>query len=288
MSYLVKKLSTANRVLQAEGLGGLKSVLSDKKQALFRRLYGTMSRSKWVWNDHWWVGKLVEIRGNKVEVDGCEFGVDSPAILTSHKGRLFFDFVYEAPEREALGRYLNPELPVVEFGASIGVIACLTNKKLNDPQRHVVVEANPDLLALLTENRDRNGCGFSILHRAIAYGRDEITFHQNKDFLCSSVQLSSRKSVTVPTASFREIVDAFDFKYCTLICDIEGGENDLIEYDLDLLGERVTTLIIEIHEKILGQESVKKNLLKLEQAGLILVCKKWETYVFQNRRINPR
>src|SRR6185503_9081601 len=169
-----------------------------------------------VWNDHWWVGKLVEIRGNRVVVDGCEIGLDSPAILTSHKSRLYFDFVYEAPEREALERFLNPELPVVEFGASIGVIACLTNKKLNDPQRHVVVEANPDLLGLLKENRDRNGCGFLILHRAIAYGKDRITFHQNKDFLCSSVQLSSGKSVAVPTASFQEVVDTLDYGRCTL------------------------------------------------------------------------
>jgi FkbM family methyltransferase len=287
MSHLVKKLTTANRALQAEGLGGLKSILSDKKQALYGRLYRSVCRSKWVWEDHWWIGKLVEIRGNRVILGGCEFGVNSPAILTSHKSRLFFDFVYEAPEREALERYLNPELPVVEFGASIGVIACLTNKKLRDPQRHVVVEANPDLLGLLKENRDRNGCSFSILHRAIAYGKDETAFHQNKDFLCSSVQLSSSKSVTVPTASFQEIVDALDYGHCTLICDIEGGENDLIEYELNLISTRVATLIIEIHEKVLGVESVKKNLLKLEQAGLILVCKKWETYVFQNRRINP-
>src|ERR1044072_4533763 len=180
MSYLVKKLTTANRTLQASGLSGLKSVLSDKKQALYGKLYSRVAKTRWVWNDHWWIGKLVEIRGNRVMVDGCEFGLDSPAISTSHKSRLFFDFVYEAPEREALRRDLNPELPVVDFGVSIGVIACLTNKKLNAPREHVVVEANPDLLPLLEENRDRNGCKVSILHRAIAPTTDKIKFHKNK------------------------------------------------------------------------------------------------------------
>jgi FkbM family methyltransferase len=271
-------------VLQAKGLGGLKSVLSDKKQALYARLYANVARSKWVWGDHWWIGKLVELRGNRVTVGGCEFGLDSPAILTAQKSRLFFDFVYEAPEREALERYLNPELPVVEFGGSIGVLACLTNKRLHDPQQHIVVEANPELLPLLIKNRDRNGCQFSVMHRAVAYGAEKIRFNQSKDFLCSSVQHAARKFVTVPTASFREIVEMFDFQCCTLICDIEGGEDDLIEHDLDLLSRRVATLIIEIHEKLLGKTALEKILRRLEQAGLVPVYKKWETYVFENSR----
>jgi hypothetical protein len=89
----------------------------------------------------------------------------------------------------------------------------------------------------------------------------------------------------VPTVSFREIVEKFDFQCCTLLCDIEGGENDLIELELDALSQKVATLVIEIHEKVLGKEAVNRNLLRLEQAGLVPVCRKWETYVFQNKRM---
>src|SRR5438128_5850199 len=251
MSVLAKKLSTASRVLQTQGVGGIRSVLVDKGQALRARLYGRIARSMWVWEDHWWIGKVVELRGNCVKVGGCEFSLDSPAIRTTHKSRLFFDFVYETPEREALERYLKPELPVVELGASIGVIACLTNKKLSDPQRHVVVEANPDLLPLLIESRDRNRCSFAVLHGAIAYGQEYTRFYQSRDFLCGSVQHGSHKYVPVKTLGLRAVLDNFSYQRCTLICDIEGGESDLIEHDLDLLGQRVETLIIEIHEKVL-------------------------------------
>lgn len=284
MSYLVEKLSTGNRVLQTEGLNGLKAVLRDKMLALYGRFYARLARSKWVWEDHWLIGKLVEIRGDRVIIDGCEFTTDSPVIRTSHKSRLFFDFTYEAPERAALNLYLNPQSPIVEFGGSIGVIACLTNKKLEDPRRHVVIEANPDLIELLTKNRDRNNCEFSIFHRAIAYGKTEVTFHQDTDFLCGSIQRSSKKSVTVPTIRLRDVVEEFGFDCCTLICDIEGGERDLIETELATLAERVATLIIEIHEKVLGTESVTMSLRRLQQAGFLPVYRKWETYVFQNTR----
>jgi FkbM family methyltransferase len=282
MSVLVKKLSTASRVLQTKGVGGIRSVLSDKRQALYARLNARIARSLWVWEDHWWVGKIVELRGNHVQVGGCQFSLDSPAIRTAHKSRLFFDFVYETPERDALERYLKPELPVVELGASIGVIACLTNKKLTDPQRHLVVEANPDLLRLLVENRERNACRFSVMHAAIGYGAQETMFYQHKDFLCGSLQHASHKYVSVKTLGLGDVLNGFNYPRCTLICDIEGGEGDLIEQELGLIAERVETLIIEIHEQVLGKEAVEKVIRQLEDAGLILAHKKWETYVFEN------
>jgi len=287
MSVLIKKFSTASHVVQTEGLGGLKTVLSDKGHALYGRLYARVARSKWVWKDHWWVGKIVEMRGDCATLGGCEFGLKSRAIRTSHKSRLFFDFVYEMPERRALDHYLNPKLPVVELGASIGVIACLTNKRLSDPQCHIVIEANPDLVPLLIQNRDRNGCGFSVLHGAIAYGQEEIRFYQHRDFLCSSVQQPSADYVSVRTLGLRDVLDIFVYPRITLICDIEGSESDLIEHDLDLISQKVGTFIIEIHEKILGEEAVEDLLQKLEDVGMVLLYKKWETYVFENSNPAP-
>ena len=88
----------------------------------------------------------------------------------------------------------------------------------------------------------------------------------------------------MPTIRLRDVVEEFGFDCCTLICDIEGGERDLIETELATLAERVATLIIEIHEKVLGTESVTMSLRRLQQAGFLPVYRKWETYVFQNTR----
>ncbi len=71
---------------------------------------------------------------------------------------------------------------MIEFGGAMGVVACLTNKRLIHPEKHIVVEANPEILSLLKDNRDRNNCQFTILHGAIAYGTEEVTFNLNEDF----------------------------------------------------------------------------------------------------------
>ena len=42
-----------------------------------------------------------------------------------------------------IARSLRRDLPVVELGGSIGVVACVTNRLLKDRKAHLVVEANP-------------------------------------------------------------------------------------------------------------------------------------------------
>ena len=37
---------------------------------------------------------------------------------------------YEAAERQAVARYLRRDIPVVELGGSMGVVACVTNRLL--------------------------------------------------------------------------------------------------------------------------------------------------------------
>lgn len=279
VSSLVRDFATASRIFQMQGVKGVLSVLMGKLDGWLRR------------NDNWWVGKFVEIRGNVVTLDGCRFSVNNPAISTALKSRFLFDR-YETPERDALKQFLNPELPVIEFGGSIGIISCLTNKKLYHPSRHIVVEANPDLLPLLEENRDRNGCRFTILHRAVAYGSNQVTFHQDDEFLAGSIQRVTSKSVQVPTISLRDIIAEYDFEPCTLICDIEGGEIDLVQYEADTLRHSVATLVLEAHGKLIGADVTDNMLLMLKTIGFHPVYSKYGrahtdgVYVFQNGRVN--
>jgi Met-10+ like-protein len=127
---------------------------------------------------------IVELRGNVVNIDGSQFGVNSKAII--RKNRFLFNR-YERTQRDALAKYLDPSLPIVEFGAGIGVVSCVANKRLKDPTRHIAIEANPDLLALLVENRNRNGCLFTVLNQAVAYGRDEVFLYRSPNFTSSSI-----------------------------------------------------------------------------------------------------
>src|SRR5689334_24218000 len=192
------KLATAKRVLQNDGLFG---VIWALKQQYLDRLIGD--------EINWCYGKLVEQRGNVVEIDGCKFSLDSSAITTRSKSKFMFG-QYEKPEREAVGRFLNPSLPVVEFGGSIGVVSCLTNRKLENPEAHVVVEANPALVPLLIRNRDLNGCKFVVLEKMIGYGGEVGTFFADDDNFVIGTSVSDDSSsvqrIQVSTTNLRSII----------------------------------------------------------------------------------
>jgi hypothetical protein len=72
--------------------------------------------------------------------------------------------LYEVPERFAVRNFGRCDLPVVEFGGSVGVVVCLLNRRLRNLGNHVVVEADPGWAPLLTENRGQNRCRFEISH----------------------------------------------------------------------------------------------------------------------------
>ena len=130
-----------------------------------------MGRLQWyklrVQMDNWFVGKLVELFGNRVKVHGVSISVDNPLVTTHHKSTLFFG-IYEVPEFELSRRHLDFSLPTIELGASIGGVACAINKLQENPKAHVVVECNPLLLPTLEKNRELNHSRFTIVPAAVA------------------------------------------------------------------------------------------------------------------------
>ena len=42
----------------------------------------------WRSRDHWWVGRLVELSGDAVTIEGCRFSLSSPVIATALKSRI--------------------------------------------------------------------------------------------------------------------------------------------------------------------------------------------------------
>jgi FkbM family methyltransferase len=225
-------------------------------------------------------------------VDGCTFSVDSPVISSTLKRQLGRGS-YEASEREALRRFLDPALPVVELGGSIGVVSCLTNRRLRQRRSHVVVEANPDVLPLLQENRRRNDCQFTILPRVLAYGGEHVAFFCNRtNFTGSSAAESalhpstttgdSLNTVQVAATTLEKILDDHSFARCTLICDIEGSEGELLRHESHVIRDRVELLIVELHEWYFGTDGVDTMRAQIEDLGLRTVWRDAETFVFRN------
>ena len=88
--------------------------------------------------------------------------------------------------RFAAKRYIRRDIPVVEYGGSMGIVACLLNRRLKNPGDHVVVEANPQNLPTLHENRDRNHCHFEILHGAAGGVGKSVRIYLGENALTAS------------------------------------------------------------------------------------------------------
>ena len=224
----------------------------------------------WYRSDNWWLGKLIELRGNSYTCDGLTFSLDNPRIATRLKSR-FFRGDYELDERRMLAQHLEPELPAIEVGACIGVLSCMTNRILKKPEQHVVVEANPYLIPTLEANRDRNGCRFKVLNRALAYGKPHLAFSLHDLFVGGSVQRQTSEQVEVVTTTVREILDDHGFDVVNLIVDAEGAEVDLLKHEAELLKTRVALLIVEVHARIVGEPVIISLIEEIKALGFTLV-----------------
>jgi FkbM family methyltransferase len=269
---LNQKINSAYLKYQSDGRSGLLMLYP-------RRLY------HWIQSlDTFW-GHIVELRNNLIRIDGLKFHVDVPAINTSQKAKFLFDR-YERPERLALKQFLDPEVPVIEFGGNIGIVSCIINKRLKNPEQHIVIEANPELIPGLERNRHNNQCQFQIINCAIAQGCNEVAFNISNDTLGSSVQIMSQRSVIVPAITLKTLLKQYKFSTCTLVCDIEGGEIDLIKYESDLIKERVSTIFMEVHAKFTGQAAVDSMLTQLLNLRFEIVFNRWSNIVLQNKNKN--
>jgi FkbM family methyltransferase len=249
-----------------------------RRSGVYGRLYG------WCMHDNWFLGKYVELRGDRLVVEGCSINLKSPRVSTRTKSRLLLN-QYEGAERYMINRYVDPEMPVVELGAAIGVLSCIVNRRLTDPRQHVAVEADPGLLPLLVINRDLNGSQFAVINAALAYGEDTVPFFVWDDHTRSSLSRVSKKTVRVPATSLQRIMDAAGFNTCTLVCDIEGAEYDLFENEAALFQSRVGTLIIELHNPPKRNASVAKVLDLLANAGFVLLDTRSRVYALRNERL---
>jgi len=238
------------------------------------------------------MARLVEWNGNRWKLDGCIFNLDHPLITTYLKSS-FVSKMYEQDLRQLIKKHLHTDKPTVEFGASIGVVSCITNTLLDDPKAHIVVEANPEVIDLLDMNKKENKCEFTVKHAAIAYGVDAIPFFIHKKSTGGSLHSKGGREVRVPTISLKQLLGESGFDNINLIVDIEGAEISLIAQEADFISDHVQTLFIEMHPE-LGKELVRSDevpqdddssnaLQILQEKGFSLIDQDFTTYVFERK-----
>ena len=268
MSVPAHKARILSRAYQQDGARGVLDVLAHKFKSTWRR------------GEVWQLGRFVGRPTDIVRLDGCKFSIAPDSVPANVVDLLLAD-LYEEPERKALTKFLDPDLPVVELGACIGVVSCLANRRLRAPEKHVVVEANPALLPLLKENRARNGCQFQIVLAAVSYGTETIAFNVDDNILASSVKRGEREPLSVKTVTLERLLNEHGFERAALLCDVEGAELQLVEHELQTLSERIPTIIMELHDRIVGNEPTQQMLARLEGAGFKIVSRDGDVVVLQ-------
>ncbi len=251
--------------------------LEHYRRKLNEKSLATLIAGRWRWYkqafqmDNWMIGRLVELFGNEVIIDGIRLSLDNPSVTVRHKSTLYFG-LYETAERQLAKRFIDPNLPIIEIGGSIGGVACSTNRLLVNPKDHVVLECNPVVLPTLEKNRALNGSEFTIEPRALAYGADTISFNVAPDhFMMGRVGGTGGQTVTVPTVTLQEILSTHHFETVNLISDSEGSEVDMVGHEGTLLRDHVKTLIIETHETERGADAIANMLATLRDIGFQIV-----------------
>ena len=228
----------------------------------------------------WYAGRLAGI--GRLTLDGSTFAVPETKDRRYLQGMVWLG-EYEAFERYAISRFLVPDLPVIELGGSIGIVSCLTNRRLTRPERHIVVEANPALIAPLTANRDRNRCGFTIVNAALAYGHATVAFHVSDSSVASTLleTAGAAQVVDVEAVTFESLVRGAGFDRCALVCDIEGAEVDMIAHEAEAIAASVDLFIVEVHPQLVGAAAVAELQARLQGVGFSRIWSRGTVWVLR-------
>ncbi len=211
------------------------------------------------------LGLVFDLMGSKFRVDGCVIKVPKHLTTRTYRGCFMIDD-YEAGERALVREMVRPDDSVLELGACIGAVSCVTNQLLADRTRHVVVEANPKLIPSITENRDSNQCGFTILNVA-ASTQKEVTFYLNEEFIVGgTAQRPTAHPVSVEGITLDEL-DARHGPFSVLIMDIEGAETEVIPPAVEFL-RKCRLVVWETHDWACGPEATQRCRDALKIAGL--------------------
>ncbi len=211
-------------------------------------------------------GRLFDRWVGEYRCQGLRFHIPRELTTLETRGE-FLCNSYKAPERTLTRKYIAADAAVLELGGCLGIVACLVNRRLADPRRHVVFEAHPLIVPYLDANRMRNGCEFQVRQQIIAKAPAAAFYLRDPFIGGSSLLRPNDRQITVATTNVAEVESATGLRFDTLVVDIEGGEHAFFVDNPDLLG-RVRLVIAELHPQIIGEAACEEIRGLFATAGL--------------------
>lgn len=165
------------------------------------------------------------------------------------------------------------KLSVLELGGCLGVVSVILNKKLDNPEKHIVIEANPKLIKYLEHNKKINNCSFSIKNALLTSNKENNIFYSYDKLVAGSAHRldnieSNKTKHIIDTISLKELKDQINYNFDLLVMDIEGGELDfLLEFDIS----DFKYVLVELHENLMYPGFNKKCIDELNWRGFTVI-----------------
>lgn len=192
---------------------------------------------------------------------------------------------YEAPEAEMIRRYLQRGTNVIELGGCVGVVSALIRDRIGPEARHIVVEANPDLVPVCARNASQGATAGAtkVVQAAVDYsGARSVTFARGHNAHVGHIARGDEDGFSVPAIMLAELADDLPEGPFALVCDIEGGEVALFAAETTLMA-RVNLLVLETHPGIYagGAADLASMIAQIEDAGLAKISESEQVICFQ-------
>ena len=133
-------------------------------------------------------------------------------------------------------------------------------------KRVFAVEANPVMAETIRETYRLNGVTPQLTCGLLGRGDGEETFYIEGNFISSSTLQRSASAQAVKTRRYDAQRFIEQIQPTFLICDIEGGEKELLAY-IPLTG--INKLCIELHPHVIGNASTTEIFGRLIDEGFI-------------------
>lgn len=213
----------------------------------------------------------ITLEGLKLDVSGL-----SPKI----RNRLLSG-AYESHEKFMCRDFLTSSDSVLEVGGAIGFIGLYCQRHLGI-KNYSCFEANPRTCDILKRNYELNGIEPRVWNMALAHADGYVDLEVGTDFWENSICFDAKTksgvtTVRVPAGTLHTLLSLAGQKVNTLIIDIEGAEQFI---DFRQIPEEISKVIIELHPKVMGQETTYNIVATLISLGFRVAREESDTFVF--------
>lgn len=232
-----------------------------------------------------------EWAGATYQLDGVRFTL--PAWADDIK-RNILKGRYEEPERRLAAKWLDATHPLVELGGAFGIVSGIVGARLGPDTPHIVVEANPALIAFCRLNAAAArppGAPVTVVEAAVAYGGNGYAeFWPSDAFLGSRLaQGGEAGTIRVPAVTLAKLLVDAGLDEFNLVCDIEGTELELVRNEAATLA-RCRLAIFEVHPDAFADKGSSEDefVELLAQVGLDVVDRDANVIVVRNAELAGR